>query len=36
LIGLSSANESLIERMEEGKLASRMEKELLLAGGLAR
>jgi hypothetical protein len=31
LIGLSSANKSLIGRMEEGKLASRMQEELLLS-----
>jgi len=30
LIGLSSANKSLIGKMEEGKLASRMKEELLL------
>ena len=30
LIGLSSANRSLIGRMEDGKLASRMKEELLL------
>lgn len=30
LIGLSSTNRSLIGRMEEGKLASRMKEELLL------
>jgi hypothetical protein len=31
LVGLSSANKSLIGRMEDGKLASRMKEELLLA-----
>jgi hypothetical protein len=31
LIGLSSANKSLIGRMEDGKLATRMKEELLLA-----
>jgi XamI restriction endonuclease len=30
LVGLSSANKSLIGRMEDGKLASRMKEELLL------
>lgn len=30
LIGLSSANRSLIGKMEDGKLASRMKEELLL------